>query len=161
MKRYELIEYIEKLENLSLKNYNKYVLFVVQKTISQLKTMNEEIMKKDSERFTQEFKKFEEEKRELLNLYGKKDEDGELIVIGNQVQIENTEEFNDLYVKLVASYRSVLDKFDEDSRKMKEYMMEEVSDKFLKIDFKHIPEHLDIEEYSVLSKLIDEDTVKI
>jgi hypothetical protein len=160
MKRYQAIELLRKLNELkSDKKYSKYVLFAIVKTLDSLDSIRKEIEEEEKKLYTEEYKTFNESRVSLLKVYSAKDENGQPIMEGEQVIIEEHRkpEFNEEFNKLVEANKETLEKFNEDAKTFDEYLNEETEVKLYKFDFKYLPDDLFPGEYTTLSKLLKED----
>lgn len=164
MKRIEADSFLKELKTVYVEKPNKFLLYAIQKTISNLDTIVNDISTEAKKLNTQEFFILEKGRRDIVVEYAEKGSDGNPIVEGNYFKIDETKkaEFTDKLnsyqetnKELIEKYNILVDEFDK-------YLGEEIGDDFIvKVSIKNFPDFPGTENFRILSKLIKENTKEI
>lgn len=160
IKVHEIIDLSNKIsenyENLNLLQGPKF-LYVISENI---KLLNDEIIKlnkliKGSDRYNE----YQDKRISTCVKYSRKNEDGSpKMIINNGIEefdIDQTEEFTTEIKKLQAEYKEEIDEFMEQVRTYNNRLEEEIDINFKTISIDDIPENINFELMSVVTRFIE------
>lgn len=159
MNRIEAIELYKSLNELkSDRDYNKFLILAITRTLKELKVVGEEVTAKEHSLMTKEYKDFEEARINLIREYAQKDEKGQVVLEGNNAKIgTNKEEFEAKLATLLEDNKELLAEIEVINKEYEAWLKEEVEVKITKVDFKYIPDELSPKEFATLEYLIKDD----
>lgn len=142
------------------KKYNKYVLFALDKNKKRLLNTVNSVIKKEQDMFTEEYKKYDSERLNIVNKFSAKNEDGTNVKDSNGNAIipqDSISSFNDEIKAIRETYKEAIDIFDAEYSKYIEYLKEPIEISLFQLDFKYIPDELDGAQYGLLSLFIKDE----
>lgn len=159
MNRIEAIELYKSLNELkSDRDYNKFLILAITRTLKELKVVGEEVTAKEQSLMSKEYKDFEEARINLIREYAQKDEKGQVVLEGNNAKIgNNKEEFEAKLATLLEVNKELLAEIEVINKEYEAWLKEEVEVKITKVDFKYIPDELSPKEFATLEYLIKDD----
>lgn len=164
MKRVEADSFLKEIKSLYVEKPNKFLLYSIQKTISNLEEISEKIATEYKNLHTQEFFNLEKGRREIVVEYTEKNADGNVVIEGDYFKIDKSREteyvekinaYQETNKELIEKYNKIVDDFDK-------FLSEEIGEDFLvKISIKNFPEYPKPEDFKILKKLIKESSKEI
>jgi len=161
--RSELIRLFDVLERSRSKTFNRKLAYALSRTkqfwSSEITAFSKFQQPSD------EFVEYEKKRMELLEKYGKKDKEGNLVVVQNgRVSFGATrdKEMFDVAMNLLEEeYKDCIDNRNGQIKEVSEMLMDEVEVAVYQIPFEMIPEEVDFELMEVLTLMIKEEDVVI
>lgn len=164
MKRVEADSFLKEIKLLSVEKPNKFLLYSIQKTISNLEEIADKIATEYKNLHTQEFFNLEKGRREIVVEFTEKNAEGNPVIEGDYFKIDKSREseyvekinaYQETNKELIEKYNKIVDNFDK-------FLSEEIGEDFLvKISIKNFPEYIEPEKFKILSKLIKESSKEI
>lgn len=164
MTRNEVVELYKGISSLPKKEYNRFFLYAVEKTKTELKTIIDEIAKKEYAIVYDEKKlEFEKERVALLEKFSNRDESDKPVIIDNRYDISEgkTEELRKEMTELTSKYSDDMKRVDSLLSEFQEFLKEEIDVAVVKTSFKTIPETLDLDLFTTVLKLVKESDEEI
>lgn len=154
MKNKELIELYNSLSGITgLKGVQ--FNYAVSRNISKIKPEIESLQKSVDQ--SEEYKKFDLERIELVKKLAKKDEKGEPILMGNSYDVEDIAEFTKEFDILKSLNKDVIDIREKQLEEFNTLLEQENPIELYKIKLNSIPEEITTEQMKSLSSLIIEE----
>lgn len=99
---------------------------------------------------------FEAKRMELVKKWAKKDENGNLVVVGNNYDVtdEALEGFNNDFNVLTSEYADALAEVEANNTKLQDLLAEEIEIELKTIKEENLPDNLSAEEFDVLEAII-------
>jgi hypothetical protein len=164
MTRIEAIDLFKGISQLPKKEYNRFFLYAVEKTKTELKTVIDEAGKKEYEIvFDEKLRQLEKDRVSILEQFSKRDEFNNPIIIDRKYDIpeDKTEELRIKMVELTNKYEDDIKRVESLRTSFSEYLKEEIDVNVIKTSFKTIPETLDSDLFSIVIKLVKESDEEI
>lgn len=164
MTRVEVIELFKGISSLPKKEYNRFFLYAVEKTKTELKAIIDEAGKKEYDIvYDERLRQYEKERISILEKFANRDESDKPVVIDNRYDIPE-----DKADELRKEVETLAEKYSEDMKRVSdlrvafgEYLNEEIEVNVVKTSFKTIPESLDSELFTTVMKLVKESDEEI
>lgn len=164
MKRIEADSFLKEIKTVYVEKPNKFLLYAIQKTTSNLEKIVEEIATEYNRLNNQEFLGLEKGRRDIVLEYSEKGSDGKPVVEGNYFKIDDSRkqefevkinEYQETNKELIEKYNKIVDDFDK-------FLSEEIGEEFIvKVSIKNFPDFPGSENFKILSKLIKEDSKEV
>lgn len=164
MTRIDAAELFKTISSLPKKEYNRFFLYAVEKTKTELKTHIEEIAKREYEVvYDENLRKFENERIDILERYAVKDEAGKPVIVDNKYDIspENMEIVKTETKELSDKYEADFVRVQDARKAFQEFIKEEIEVNVVKTSFKTLPENMDSDLFNVVLKLVKETDEEI
>lgn len=104
-----------------------------------------------------EFKKFEDKRMELVNKFGKKDDKGKPLVKDNEYEMDNKEEFEKEFETLKEENKEVYEARQKQIEEYNELLKSESTVVLHKIQLSDVPQNITVTQMNSISSLISED----
>jgi pyruvate/2-oxoacid:ferredoxin oxidoreductase beta subunit len=108
---------------------------------------------------TEDFKSFEVKRIELVKKFAKKDEKGESVIINNQYELENEEEFNKEFELLKEENKEVWGARQKQVDEYNELLKSESTVTLHKINLVDVPQNISVAQLHSISLLLNEEGV--
>lgn len=159
MKRSEFIKFYTGLNNLNLKEYDKFFLFAISSTKTKVQGIVDEISKKENEFFNPEFVEFQRGRINILKRYAKL-ENGNVVVEKDQIVIDPL--YADMCTKEVTEYinshNDLLERQNRLGNEYDQFLNEEVFVDVTKISIKYLPSKMSKDVYDEVLKWFIKET---
>lgn len=159
MIRKDAVEFYKKLNELKTGEYNKFLLYSIIKTKSELVKLYDEVIVREKEIIQFEpMREFQNKKAKILATYCERDSENKAIVVDNNVKIK--EEFITVVDSelrtLAESYTKDFETHDTIISDYNKFMLENVDVNIIKTSFKNLPETTTPEIFELLVKFVKE-----
>lgn len=164
MKRIDADSFLKEIKNISVEKPHKFLLYAIQKTTENLENLSNEIIEESKKLYTQEFFDLENARRELVKEYSEKDADGNFVVNGEYIKIDENkkEEFSDKLKEYQETNKELIEKYNKIVEELDAFLGEEIGEDFIvKVSIKNFPEYPGEDTFKVLSKLIKESQKEV
>lgn len=164
MTRVEVVELFKGISSLPKKEYNRFFLYSVEKTKTELKAIIDEIGKKEYEIvYDERMRQFEKERISILEKFSNRDESNKPIIIDNRYDIpeDKADELRKEIETLSENYSDDVKRVDALRSSFGDFLNEEIEVNVVKTSFKTIPESLDSELFTTVMKLVKESDEEI
>ena len=158
LSRETLFNLSKTLVELDVKKYDKYFLLAVTHAKAVLEPIVEEIKKKTSELYSEEYAKYNNLRLSILAKYAKKDENGNPIITNDQVNIpqEAIQDASKEVETLMVTHKDVIEKFETVKREFEAFVKEEIEVELPKISFEHFPTEIEKHVWEPLKVFVKE-----
>jgi len=165
MRRIDIDKFYSSLKEIKLEEKtNKYFLYSINTTIENAEKVVKEMSEKFASLNTEEFVNLEKGRQLIVSQYVELDENGKPIFEQNYVRInkDKTEEFSAQMNAYIESNKDLIEKYNVVTEEFDKFLAEDVGEDFIvKVSFKHIPETLSEKEFSIIKKLIKENSKEV
>lgn len=140
---------------LGLKEYSGLrFAYGVSKNINLLKSEAEAII--SSQKKSEEYAKYEEERVALAQSHARKDANGNPIVSGDRYVIENSDVFGKKFSKLKLKHQKAIAEWEKKMKELETLLEEKASVELHRIKLKDVPDEISVGQLSEIYILIEE-----
>ena len=125
-------------------------------------TKNKNILKpeivalQEAEKPSDDYIQYDKKRVEIVKKYAKKDEKGKFIIVNNQYEIENLEEFEKEFEDLQEKHSEVLEKRADQLKEVDNLLDKEVDITLHKVNIKDIPQSITTKQLESIFDIIEE-----
>lgn len=164
MTRFDVVELFKIISSLPKKEYNRFFLYAVEKTKTELKTIIDEAGKKEYEIiYDEKLRQFEKDRISILEKFSNRDESDKPIIVENRYDIseDKSDEVRKEMVELSEKYADDVKRVENLRVEFNQFLKEEIEVNVVKTSFKTLPETVDSELFGTLLKLVKETDEEI
>lgn len=165
MRRIDIDRFYTSLKEIKFaEKTNKYFLFSINTTLENAEKVVKEMSEKYSSLNTPEFSALEKGRYSIVGKYAEVDESGKPIYEGEYIKIQKdkSEEFSTEMNLYMEENKETVDKYNKITEEFDKFLAEDVGEGFIsKVSIRNVPEYLSEKEFSVVRKLIKEDSKEV